>query len=305
MVEEDIGGLVHETRDLVEEYIKPTQTILTDPVDDTHAPFVLLPNGIRAVDPTEFDGYRSRPRFRHGTATLTALDSFIEHANRFKAESSAIFAKDDRSQPSLTAVLDYHPEGADSLPAFGKHRGVFRFPLSDEWTAWHAKNGVKMGMADFAEFLEDRLIDVEHPSDISLSDEVMQGFVDKLGGLNKLASPTKLLELSQGLSIHENAVIQNHVKLQSGEGHVEFASEHVDQSGNAVDIPSMFVLAIPVFKNEAFYRVLARLRYRVSGGIVFWYELWRTDRVFDHAFDEACEKVHQGTNLPVFYGTPE
>lgn len=304
--EEDVGGLVRETRDLVETYVKPVEVTLTDPVDGTNAPFVLMPTGPQVIDADEFDQYRTKPRFRHGTATLTAIISFIEHVNRFKSEDSVVFACDDRTKPSLTAVLDYHPKGATSDPAFRRHRSSFAFPLSDEWKAWHSKNGQKMNMVEFAEFLEDRLIDVEHPGDVSLTDEMTQGFVEKLGGLQKLASPTRLLELSQGLSINENSVITNVAKLQSGEGHVEFQSEHTDKSGMAVDIPSMFILAIPVFKNDAFYRVLARLRYRVvSGSIVFWYELWRTDRVFDHAFDEACKKVNEETGLPVFFGSPE
>jgi uncharacterized protein YfdQ (DUF2303 family) len=163
-----------------------------------------------------------------------------------------------------------------------------------------------MGLIAFAEFLEDRIVDVEHAADADFADEQTVDFIDKLGGRTKIASPTALLELSQGLSINEQSVITQNAKLQSGEGQVVFQSEHTDASGQAVNIPSMFVITIPVFKNGPYYRILARLRYRVSGGsLSFWYELWRTDRVFDHAFKEAVETVKAQTELPVLLGAPE
>lgn len=310
MVEETTiatGSVIEQAFEKAEKYLTPATIDVKDPVSGATGLAVLSHKGIEAVPASIFDDYLGRPRFRRGVATLTSLDSFIEHVNRFKSPESVVFACDDRTNPSLTAVLDYHPAGADSDPAFGKHRSSFKFPLSDEWKAWHGNNGPEnaMGMREFAEFLEDRIVDVEHPADISFSDEQTQDFIDKLGGKKKIASPTKLLELSTGLSINENAVITEETKLSSGEGHIVFQSEHVDASGMAVDIPSLFVLAIPVFRNGPYYRVVARLRYRVRGGVTFWYELWRTDRVFDHAFNEAVDTVKASVDLPLLLGAPE
>lgn len=301
------GGVIEQAFDKAERYLRPETVEIKDPVSGVTALATMHKDGLHGVAAGIFDEYLGRPRFRRGTANLTSLDSFIQHVNRFKSPESVVFACDDRTNPSLTAVLDYHPAGADSDPDFGKHRSAFKFPLSDEWKAWHKQDGPDnaMGMREFAEFLEDRIVDVEHPADISFSDEQTQDFIDKLGGKKKIASPTKLLELSTGLSINENAVITEETKLSSGEGHIVFQSEHVDASGMAVDIPSLFVLAIPVFRNGPYYRVVARLRYRVRGGVTFWYELWRTDRVFDHAFNEAVEAVKAGTELPLLLGSPE
>jgi hypothetical protein len=65
----------------------------------------------------------------------------------------------------------------------------------------------------------------------------------------------------------------------------------------------MVVLNIPVFKSGELYQILVRLRYRKqAGGVVFFYELWRDDRVFDHAFDEAAERLSGATSLPLFRG---
>jgi hypothetical protein len=302
-----VGNAIDEALQAADEYARPIIVEFKEPGTLVEAPAMVGKDGLVAVPDSIFDDYRDKPKFRRGTATLTDLDSFIAHVERFKSEESAVFARDDRTTPSLIAVLDYHPKGAGSDPAFGKHRSAFSFPLSDEWKAWHGKNGARnaMTMGEFAEFLEDRIIDVEHPMDSGFSDERTKDFIDKLGGMDVVATPTRLLELSTSLAVNENAVVRESTKLASGEGQVVFQSEHVDAGGAAVNIPSLFVLTIPVFKKGAYYRVVARLRYRVRPTVVFWYELWRDDLVFDHAFDEALEKVRTETGLPVLLGTSE
>lgn len=76
--------------------------------------------------------------------------------------------------------------------------------------------------------------------------------------------------------------------------------------GETVDVPSMFIITIPVFKNSGdAYRIAVRLRTRTTGGLKFFYELWGIDRVFEQAFTEACEFAREETGLPLFYGNPE
>jgi len=100
--------------------------------------------------------------------------------------------------------------------------------------------------------------------------------------------------------------VQEVVNLQSGEGIVRFEATHSDATGSPLKVPAIFLIAIPVFRNGEFYRIAARLRYRkVNGRVVFWYELWRTDRTFDHAFSEAVERVKTETGRPVLIGKPE
>lgn len=303
------GPTIAEVRRLVEEHLLVEIGTVTDPVAGADALVVIDGTAVRALDPKVFDGYADRPRFRQGTAQFTAIDSLINHANRFKDDGSAVFANDSRSQPSLTVVVDYNEAGsdADTLPRFGRHRGTFAFPLSDEWKVWNEKNGPKnaMTMADFAAFLEDRITDVLYliPGEDELSED-LQKFVDTLGG--NIATPHQLVELSRGLQINENSVIREVNKLSSGEGQLLFQTEHTDENGAPLKIPNLFLIGIPVFKRGPFYRIAARLRYRkATGGVIFWYELWRPDRSFDNAFEESLERVAAETGLPVFRGSPE
>lgn len=306
---ESPGGIVRETRDMLEQYIKAEviHISVSDAGTSLSVPAVRKGNDVQIIPLSEFENYRQRPRFRHGTAIMLSLESLIEHANRFKDLESVFFANNDRAAPTMTVVLDYHPSGAASAPRFGKHRGHYAFPLSDEWKAWMDANGKPMKMAAFAEFLEERIIDVQYliPGEDEISED-LQKFITACGGDGTIATPQRLMELARGLQVYESSAVKEAVRLASGEGQVSFDVTHHDQDGKPLTIPGLFILAIPVFKMGAFYRIAARLRYRKTGeGIVFWYDLWRTDRTFDHAFDEACELVKAETGLPVLLGKPE
>ncbi len=306
-MEHEKKGLVSEARELVEAYIKPEYVELAEPNSGVKSLFVVSSDGAKPIPASAFDEYRANPLARLGTAHMLSLDSLIDHANRFKDGDSVLFANDDRNRPSLTAVLDYHRAGADADPRFGRHRSTFAFPLSDEWQAWMEKNGQSLSMAEFAEFLEDRVIDVLHliPEEDELSED-LQKFINAGGGDALIATPQRLVELSRGLQVHESSAVREAIKLSSGEAQIMFQSEHTDGAGEPLRVPSLFLIAIPVFRNGPLYRLAARLRYRKTpGGIVFWYDLWRHDRTFDHAFREACERAQVETDLPLLFGLPE
>jgi len=301
------GSTIEALRRLVEDHTTAKLVELTDPVTDTKSPAFISGGRVYPVKPELFDGYLEAPRFRRGQANLTTIESLIEHVNRFKDSESVLFAVDDRKRPSITAIIDYHPAGGidKASPRHGAHRSMFAFPLSDEWNAWADMDKNPMRMIDFAAFLEDRIVDVLDMIDGEDSlPEDMQKFVNAVGG--RIAGPSRLMDLSVGLKVYEKANVSEAVNLASGEAQIQFASEHVDGSGAPLKVPNLFLIAIPVFKNGQFYRLAARLRYRKSAeGLVFWYELWRADRAFDHAFRDSCERARVETELPLLFGTPE
>ncbi|HEY8604700.1 DUF2303 family protein [Tsuneonella suprasediminis] len=298
-------GIAAEVRAIIEDYSEPELINLQEPVTGVEAIALITKNGAKPVPSEVFDEYRRAPSQRHGTAELTAIESLIDHVNRFKDTDSALFAVDDRSNPSITAVLDYHRAGAEADPRYGLHRSLFQFPLSDEWKAWTKCDGEAFSMGEFAAFLEDRIIDVLDliPGEDSLPED-MQRFVNTVGG--SIASPSKLIELSVGLKVNERSAIKEAINLKSGEAQVQFVAEHVDDAGQPLRVPGLFLIGIPVFNQGPIYRLAARLRYRKTpGGLVFFYQLWRADRTFDHSFREACERVRVETELPLLFGKPE
>ena len=298
----DENGIINQARSLVEDYAAPRIEWIKEPGTGVEAPVSVGKNGVSALPASLFDEYRAQPVRRTGTAVLTELDSLIAHVNRFKDADTALFANDNRSSPSITAVIDYHRAGADSEPRFGQHRAKFAFPLSDEWKAWTGANKKTMRMIEFAAFLEDRIIDVLEGGEELPAD--MARFVKAIGG--NIASPTRLMEIAVGLKVNEKSAVGETVNLSSGEGEISFVSQHTDGSGKPLKVPNLFLVGVPVFKGGPAYRIAVRLRYRkADGGLMFWYEMWREDRIFDDAFSEAVTKARDETGLPVFMGAPE
>ena len=210
-------------------------------------------------------------------------------------------------------MLYYHraDQGEGAARGFGqfrhgKHRTTFAFPLSNEWKAWTGKNGTVMSMGQFALFLEDRIGDIalagdEFPEDVAR-------FVNVNGGPDSIADFATLVELSRGLKVYEQANVEEATNLASGEGHIRFSVENETRTrtGGTIRVPTMFFIAIPIFNKGPFYRIAARLRYRKTAeGVKFWYDLYRSDRSYDHAFAEAVDRVAAETPASVFYGAPE
>jgi uncharacterized protein YfdQ (DUF2303 family) len=247
------------------------------------------------------DEYLDKPERRRGMAELGTLQSFIDHANRFKDDDSAIFASDDPKTPQLVSVLDYHRAGATSDPRFGQHRGVYDFPLSDEWEAWTEKDGEPMTQGAFAEFLESRALDVADPKEAAGS---ALDFAKKLGV--EFVGASRLIELSRNLTITEHSKVTTATNLQSGEVQFSYVSEHRDETGQTLKLPGAFLLSLRVFRGGEPFYVAARLRHRKKEStVLFFYELWRTDKVFEVAFGDACTKAATETKLPLFVGSPE
>lgn len=264
---------------------------------------VVVPRGKEIHDLRPYiDARRTAPERRSGTASFTAIESFIRHALRFADDSSAIFAVDDPSAPKLVSVLNYHQLGHDGAPRFGDHRGVYAFPLSDEWRVWGSLPE-KMSQADFAAFLEDHAVDVLAPAAVG---EKTAAYAEEHG--ITLASQQRLTELSRGLSVRVDAKVAQHINPSTGEAQLVYEESHLDRNGGALKVPDGFVIAIPVFRGGPLYQIVCRLRYRVvrnEGKVVWGIALHRADKVFTEAFGEAAQRAATETGLPLFYGTPE
>ncbi|PCJ75552.1 MAG: hypothetical protein COA53_06560 [Rhodobacteraceae bacterium] len=113
-----------------------------------------------------------KPARREGTAKFDDLQSLINWTNRFKGDTSALFAKPDMKAPTLTCVADYHGEGAadqttptgDPTARHCHHRAIYDFPLSEEWKAWMGISGEPLEKDDLGEFIEANAKDIMDPT---------------------------------------------------------------------------------------------------------------------------------------------
>jgi uncharacterized protein YfdQ (DUF2303 family) len=292
--------------ELVERLNTPEVLVIKGQEDRQSTEVLIIPKGLEVHSVKQYlDEYLNKPERRKGTARLTDLNSFKAHVNRFKDIDSTLFADNRVVSPSISCVFDYHRQGAEGSPRFGEHRAFYAFPLSKEWQAWTKINAQEMGQGDFAEVIENRISDVIAPSENTFSqNEHLKNLADLLGG--SFASPQRLVELSRGLSVRSDDRVQQATNLSTGEAVIQYTSEHKDHEGQPLKVPNLFLIAIPVFESGPLYQIAVRLRYRVrNGGIKWFFELYRTDKVFDHAFDEACKDAATETGLPLFIGGPE
>lgn len=259
-----------------------------------------VPSGRQVISTKKFeDERRDAPERRQGTATFEELTSFIAWARRFADEDSVIFADVAGKAPKLTAVIDYHRKTAEGLPRFGQHRGVYTFPIADEWKRWTTLG--ELSQADFAELLEERIGDVLDPGSAG---DGARGFAAELGF--GLATPSALLTLAKGLSVHVEQKVTSAQNLSSGEMQLAFEETHRDAKGDLLKVPGGFLIAVPVFRGSDLYQVPVRLRYRLRSGVLTWkLSLHRVNEAFLDAVKGACSTAASATELPLFYGTPE
>lgn len=281
----------------------PSVPLIVAPGHHGGAPSVV---GLKSV----LDPYRQHPERRVGSAAHLTLDSLIDHMNDFKLPASRLFAVFG-DQPSLTVVYDYNGAVAgegisiDAPPGFMKHRATYRFPLATEWKAWMAKNGPDNAMtqAEFAAFLEDRIGEVS-AADSSYEGTELGRIIALLGG--SIATPQRMLELSRGLQVRENSTVKDVVNLSSGEVSVQFENTHVDEAGQPLKVPNVFLIVLPMFDGGTPIRMAVRLRYRKKGGGLLWfYEIYRAAETFREEVMLAAKLASDRTGVKLYVGTPE
>lgn len=263
-----------------------------------------------------------KPFRRTGTARLTDLQSLILWANRFKGEESALYAKNNMQEPSLTCIADYHAQGPVTIDATTGdptarhcgHRAVYNFPLSDEWKAWMKVSNTPLEKDDMGEFIEQWAKDIMDPTPAILTgkeSEKNEPWENRLIATarqieGRYGQLTQLLAMSRMFQVHETSNLTVKTNRDTGEQEVQFLNEHKTPDGKPLNVPNLIIITIPVFLGGAPYRMAVRFRYRKMGGSVkFILSIYNPERVFEAAFGEATEQAAEATGLPLFMGSPE
>ncbi len=278
--------------------------VVKDPDAIADAQVIIVPRDKQVQDLKPFlDAVRPFPRRRQGTVRVRSTASLVALTNRHRHENDTVlFASPDRQRPSVTTIFDYHaPTDNVNDASWAQHRAVYSPELSEEWKAWTGAHGKTLDQRAFAEFIEDHVSDVIVPP---VEDEKLAELALLVGG--RYALPADLVTLSRGLQVSSEVKVRDAVTLSSGEIAVTYEESHRDGKGAPLQVPNLFVLAIPVFYAGPLYRIPVRLRYSLREGGVKWsVHLYRHDRVFDHAFEEICTAVQVETGAPLFVGSPE
>lgn len=243
------------------------------------------------------------PERRTGHINVARLSSFHAITNRYKQEDSIIFAsgsmkKDDDElniAAQATTIFNPHPAGSDPAKAgHGDFKAQYKFPVDKTFLKWVQMDGDGMDGEDFARFIEDRIADIGglHLVNAAQINQALTG---------KGAEPVDMLQLSRGLEVRVNESVKDVRRLPSGEVSLSYSVEHQGADGQPLVVPTWFVVNVPVFEGDLPVAIVARLRYRVSGGRVTWkYELYQLEDRFDEAFNLALTVIREETGLPIY-----
>lgn len=237
-------------------------------------PYALVPEGAAVQD---LERLLAAPVRARAAVTAKSAETLSAYIVQFKTDATAIFA--DQERFSIVGIIDYH---APSQPAFREHRVSYAAPRSLEWATWRTCSGKKMSQAEFAQFIEDNVVDIRTPAGADV------------------------LEVSRSLQAKKKVEFGSAIRLADGAQQFTY-SETVDGSTakGTIKVPEEFTLGIPVFFGGALYEVTARLRYRISEGVlVLWYELYRPEHIEKDAFEAVCDQVNKDTGVAVWQGVP-
>lgn len=251
--------------------------------------------GIRVIDT---DAYAISPRHASASRTVTDARSFVAYVNRHRLAGTEVYAH--TSSSSVVAVIDSH-EGSDSFPGWQKHKLTLDLEHTKAWLAWaavdvSANQRSWMDQQQFAEFIEDRALDVHDPDH------------------------ARLIELATKFEATTKVEFSSAVRLDNGEVKFEYNETVGPKKGNkgSIDLPKELKLGLRPYIGGPIYWVTASLRYRIrSEGLVLGVALQRPEAILEAAFADIVTEIRDGVeekderpghagigDVPIFYGKP-
>lgn len=238
------------------------------------APYVLVPEGYKVES---LERLLPAPLQTRANIALQDADSFCLYWDKFSRPESVLFA--DPKKHLLYAMFDYH---SSAQPSWCKHAAMLHCELSQEWIEWTKHNGNRKTQSEFAQFIESNLVDVVNPDS------------------------AKVLEASRSLQAKKNLRFSSSIRLEDGERQFAFEEDVKGTTAKGtMRFPETLTLGIPVFLGGPMYKVLARLRYRITeeDGLVLWYDLHRPTHVIEDAFSALREGVEKRLSVAALSGS--
>jgi uncharacterized protein YfdQ (DUF2303 family) len=299
MPSEDLKALVEDARDY------GYHEVVHDPNGSPDQPFLIAtPLNKKVTDLTGYlDETRVAPVRKTGQHPFADVESFCGFISEHKQDPTRVWAKlpPDLSTPgSFEAIIDFHgtkPDKAD----WGRLRATYAPALSPEWQAWMTAGSDWMNQREFAQFIEDRILEI-----IPVSVEALGARLkDSITMLNaKLGQPADIQLLSRGLKIALGGSAEAAFDPTSGESKFTYEETHRNGSGGKLGIPDVFAVAIPVKHMGSIYTVPIRLQYRTRDGSIVWrVSIYRPDLLIKDVFFETLTAIKESTGIEPFQGS--
>lgn len=227
---------------------------------------------------SERDHLRERPRRKTGTYYVRDATSLLLYLAKHAAQDDTeLWA--DATRLTVTGVINGH---APTQAGHGDHRVVMTLTHTPAWKAWTEHDRKMLGQVDFAEHVEDRLIDIVTPP------------------------AADMLELVQTFTAKRGLAFESGKSLSTGQVQLEYRETLEAKAGHKgrLDIPQRFSLALAPFVGSEPVPMTARLRYRITEGeLRLGFYLDRPEDVIRAAFDDVISGIDANTTAPLFHGS--
>lgn len=252
------------------------------------------------------DEYGAAPRRARGYRKVSDAESFVRYINRHRRAGTEVYAHVNSS--SIVGIINAH-EGTDTdfaSPGWGDHLLSLELEHSKEWIAWNERDlgqhkNVWFDQVEFAEFINDRALDVHEPDHATL------------------------IELALTFEAASRADFQSSQRLDDGSVKFAYTDTVAAKAGQKGDItiPKELKLALRPYIGGPRVWVLADFRYRLNGGnLKLGFALIRPENVLETAFADIVTEIQEGKkvtpagetepvqthhgigDVPLFYGKP-
>lgn len=237
--------------------------------------YLIVPEGHTHVEVTLAHATEAlKPKTIAASVILQNEDALISYLNRFKLDESLLFA--DVADSRIVAAMDYH--GAKS-PALVAHRATLALPFSEEWKTWTGISGALKPQLEFARFIEENSPDIKAPAAADLLEAVR--------------------DLQARRSVNFIAAVRTDTDNES----FEFNDNTEARSKGDLELPTKFLLSIPVYFGDAPVEVQAFLRWKLDDGkLQLGIKLHRAEHIRQAAFRLIVTAATEATGVLSVFG---
>lgn len=246
--------------------------VITSP---SGAEFLVLPAGHTSSDITQPHKREIlMPKALAQSVTLQNADGLKGYLNRFKGDTSIMFA--DIASSRIVGAIDYHGPGKAALV---QHKATLDLPYSEEWKTWSAISGQLKPQLEFARFIEENAPDIKAPD------------------------AGTLLEAVRDLQARRNVNFIQAVRTDSDNESFEFADNTEARTKADLELPTKFVLSIPVYFGDPDVEMQAFLRWKLEDAkLLLGIKLHRAEHVRQAAFNLIVTDAMEKTSLLAVFG---
>lgn len=277
MADQTPGGAKIEVNDALQSFVDWGRTVSSVRWIGGR-PFAIAPMETVLYD---LEPLAEKPSRKMAKISVDRVQSLVQYVKAYGGKDGSTMAFASLDNAAVRVVLDYHSAAKGEARWCG-HQVTFRLRETREWKEWLASDGRKMTQVDFAEFLEDRMVDIVEPP------------------------AADVFSLVRTLEAKRKVNFSSAVRLEDGTAKINWEDEIETRGGKEkgqIEVPSMLTLGIRPFEGMDKWKLEVRLRYRLSeGNVWFWYQIVEPDRVKEAAFEDQVQTFEKDAGLTCIRG---